>query len=99
WFLVRGQIALRGVDDLLLGCGLPGLEHHHCLDDLTPFVVGNADHGAFEHGGMCTDRFLHLDAVDVLATGDDHVLRTVDDVDVAFLVPDGDVARPHPAVP
>ena len=40
----------------------------------------------------------HLRAVDILATRNDHVFGSINDEDVALLVPNGNVTRPHPAI-
>src|SRR5690606_26914836 len=95
-FLVSGQMLAGLRDDVLLGDRLPRLQHHHGLHRLAPLVVRHTDDRTFQHRRMPRDRLLDLDAEDVLAAGDDHVLRAVDDVDVALVVPRGDVAGPHP---
>ena len=43
-------------------------------------VVGHAEHGDLEHGGVLDERVLDLDAVHVLAAAVDHVLHPVDDL-------------------
>ena len=42
------------------------------------------------------NRCLDLGAVNVLAAGDDHVLGAINNEYVAFFVPGGDIASPHP---
>src|SRR5438093_1488626 len=48
------------LDDVLLARLLAGLQAHECLGDLAPAIVGDRDHGAFEHGRVACDRLLHL---------------------------------------
>ena len=47
---------------------------------------------------MLMNRRFYLRAVDVLAARNDHVLRAVNDENVALLIPCCDIAGPHPAV-
>jgi hypothetical protein len=68
------------------------------VDALAPVGVRKADDGALGDGGMEGDGVLDLSRIDVLATGDDHVLEAVDDVEVALIVEVSAVAGVHPAV-
>src|SRR5579885_2103161 len=69
------------------------------LHNLSPLVVRNAENRAFEHRLVLVQNVLHLRRIDVLAAGEDHVLFAIHDVDVAFGVNYGQVARVEPAVP
>ena len=66
--------------------------------NLAPFLVGRRDHGHFEHRGVARQRILDLDRRDVLAAGDDDVLRAVAQRDVAVGEHDAEVAGAEPAV-
>ncbi len=74
-----------------------GAEHHHGADLFAEHRMGHADHRAVGDGGVLEQRGFDLDAVDVLAAPDDHVLRPVHDVDEAFLVDPGHVAGMEPS--
>src|SRR4029077_4045504 len=50
-----------------------------------------------EHADVKVERLLDLDAVDVLAAGDDHVLRSVDEVEESAVVQVSEVAGVVPA--
>ncbi len=60
--------------------------------------MGYPDHRAVGDRGMIEERGLDLDAVDVLATSDDHVLGPVHDVDEPLLVDAGHVAGVKPSM-
>ena len=76
---------------------LTGTQHHHRPDLLAEHRVGHPDHGAVGHGRVLEQGRLHLDAVDVLPTPDDHVLGPVDDMDEPLLVDAGHVAGVEPS--
>ena len=76
---------------------LPGPQVHDRAHLLAQDRVRNADDGGIGHGGVLVEDALDLDAVDVLATADQHVLGPVDDVDEAVLVEAGHVAGVQPA--
>src|SRR5215204_1534130 len=90
---------LRAVGAEVLGRrGRVGLELHHRLDLLAEHLVRDADDGGVDDVGMLEEGLLDLDAVHVLATPDDHVLRPVDEVEEPVLVEAADVAAAEPAV-
>ena len=60
--------------------------------------MGHADDGGVGDAGMLDEAVLDLDAVDVLAAADDHVLGPVGDEQVAVVVEVADVAGVQPAV-
>src|SRR4029077_16310810 len=74
------------------------LGHDDGMHPLAPALVGHADHRDFGHALHQRDRILDLGRIDVLAARDDHVLEAIDDIDEAFLVHGGPVARVVPAV-
>ena len=75
---------------------LVAARHDDGVDDLAPTLVGDAEDGRLEHGGVGVEGVLDLGAVDVLAAGDDHVLGPVDEVQVAVGVEVADVAGAVP---
>src|SRR5689334_3375653 len=67
-------------------------------DALAPVVVRHADDGNFRDRLIAEKDVLHLARVDVVAAGDDHVLRAVHQREVAVLVEAAEVAGVEPAV-
>ena len=74
------------------------LELHGGLDLLAQLRVGHAVDGGVGDLGVVHEPLLDLDAVDVLAAPDDHVLLAVGDEEEAVLVEVADVAGVQPAV-
>lgn len=70
-----------------------GLEHHEGRQPLAVLLVVHADHRGLGHVGVGGQRLLHLDRVDVLTAGDDHLVVAPDDEQPAVLVEVADVAR------
>ena len=64
---------------------------------LAPFVVGPRDDRGELHGGVLEQRVLDLDRGDVLAAGNDDVLRAVAQLDVAVGMFDAEIAGMKPA--
>src|SRR5581483_12166692 len=88
---------LTAVLDQLVGGGFPPLlERDHRMDRLPPAGVWDPEHGRLEHRLVLGERRLDLDRVHVLATGDDHVLEPVDEVQVAVRVGVGRVTGAIP---
>ena len=67
-------------------------------DGFAPFVVGYADDGGLQHGGVAGEDVLDFLGVDVLSAADDHVLGPPDQRQVAVGVEVADVAGVQPAV-
>ncbi len=84
--------------EFLLGGVHAGLEVHDRAGFLAQRVVRDRDDGGVHDGRMLVERVLDLDAVDVLAAADQHVLGAVDDVAEAFLVQAGEIAGLDPAI-
>ena len=61
-------------------------------------IVGHTEHGHLGDARMLVDRRLHLGAVHVLTTAQDHVLGPVDDEHEPVVVDVGDVAGVEPSV-
>jgi hypothetical protein len=76
---VAGQVLAAEFDDVA-GRDVGG-GHHDRLHGLAPVVVGDTDDRGVGDGGLLDQHAFHLGSV-VLATGDDHVLEPVLDVDV-----------------
>lgn len=65
---------------------------------LAPTLVRACDNGDFEYRRMLENRLFDLDGADVLSTGDDDILGSVADLDIAVWVPDGETPeRNHPS--
>ena len=95
------KAAIRSADErpqLLFGRRRARGQVDDGADLLAEHVVGDADRRRVGHGRVLEQGGFDLDAVDVLAAADDHVLGPVDDVDEALVVDAGDVARVQPAV-
>ncbi|KAF1854083.1 hypothetical protein Lal_00005300 [Lupinus albus] len=84
-------------DDVGLGRGGAVLQRDEGAGRLAPLLVMAGDDGGLQHLWMLVEHILHLDGRDVLATGDDDVLRAVLDLDIAVFMPDGEIAGVEPA--
>src|SRR5690606_20537755 len=82
-----------------LGLGRVGsiLEKGHGLDLFAEFFVLDPYHGCFGHGWMLVQQFFDFARVDVVATAEDHVLLTADDVQITVFVEVANIARVEPA--
>src|SRR5215831_3044695 len=97
--LEAGDVLPAELDDLLLAGSRALLERDERLGALSPLLVRNRHHRAFEDGRVLGDGLLDLDGRDVLPTRDDDVLLAVAELDVAVGVPDADVSRVEPPAP
>src|SRR3954468_7997180 len=84
--------------ELLLGDGDFRSQDNDAVHALAPDVVWHADDSNLHDAGMGGEGVLHLDRVDVLAAGHDHVVDAVDELEVAVLVESAEVAGEVPAV-
>ena len=75
--------------------GLLGLQDHECRQSLAVLLVLHADHRGLGHLGMCRQRLLHFDRVDVLAAGDNHLVVASDHEQPSGFIEVADVARRH----
>ena len=64
------------------------------MHGLAPAVIGYADHRDVADSGVLGQHGLDLGRKDVLAAGDDHVAKSIDDGQVAGRVDGADVASP-----
>ncbi len=74
-----------------------GRGHDHGAHLLAHHLVGHAKHRRLVDSRRPGEGVLDLDAVHVLAAAVDHVLHPVHQVDQAFVVDPGEIARPQPA--
>ena len=51
--------------------------HHHGTDFLTPDIMGNAHHCRIQDRRMAVQTVFNFDGVDIVASGDDHILLAV----------------------
>ena len=96
--LEAGEAVAAEARDLLGGQLVAGARHDDGGDGLDPARVGDAEHGRLGHRRVRVDDLLDLARGDVLAARLDHVLLAVDDVEVALVVEDAEVAGVQPAV-
>src|SRR5688572_5274804 len=92
-----GDVLPAELDDLLLGGGHAGLERDERLRPLAPFLVGDRDDRALQHGGVLRYRLLHLDGRDVLAARDDDVFLPVAQLDIPVRMPHRQIPRVKPS--
>ena len=76
----RGEMVLHETHQIVRRERDVVADHDHRLDLLAQVLVRNADDSDFDHSGMLRQLILDLDAVDVLAAPDDHVLGAIGDV-------------------
>ena len=104
--IARGYL-YGAVTDLTCSCSsaassplglVPLAEHDERLDELAAIRVGHADDGALGDRRMLEERALDLERADAVGRGEDHVVRSADEPEVALLVADGTIARHVPAV-
>ena len=70
--------------------------NNHSGDLLSPVVVIDAQYAGFLDELVMLQDPLYLLRVDVLPTADDHVIDTINDVEVPVLVHIGNVSGPEP---
>src|SRR5665647_3253295 len=85
------------LQQLVGGSLLPRLEFDESARRLAPFVVGFCHHRGGGDCGMLVKRVLHLDRGDILAAGNDDVLRAIFQLDVAIRMHDAEIAGVEPA--
>src|SRR6266567_9374439 len=73
-------------DQLIRTRAHPRLTDYYCMHYLSPLLVWDANHCRFQDRRMGVQGIFHLGGVDVFAARDDHVLRSIDDVDEVFLI-------------
>ena len=93
-----GQPIAAESDQIVFGQALSGAGHNQGFRRFAPLLMGDADHRAFQYGGMLVEGILDFRRTHVFAAGDDHILLAVDDMDRTGLVPDRQVAGVEEAV-
>src|SRR5262245_31515037 len=97
--LVVGEKPPAVGDQFVRAKSLSRLAHDAGGDELTPLPVGDAEDRRFENRRMLVDDGFDLAGVDVFATGDDHVLRAVENVEIALGIAVAHVAgTEHPVL-
>ena len=71
--------------------------HHHGHQALPQAFVGHAERSHFDHVRVHGQRPFHFGAIDIFASGNDHVFATVDDGQEPTGVEDADISRAEPA--
>src|SRR4051812_10035299 len=94
---VPGDQAATVLPQLLTAGDGVRVQHDDGVHCLTPGLVGYPEHGRLGDCGMTVERVLHLDRIDVLRSGDDHVLGSIDDEEVVPFVEVAEVAGVVPA--
>src|SRR5690606_15069419 len=89
---------LAPADELFLRGRVAGFLDDPGLHRLATTGVRHAGDGHFENRRVLGQHLFYLARVDVEATGDDHILLAIFDVEVAVLVHPGDVAGVEPAI-
>src|SRR5207247_9179635 len=95
--LVPAQVLATVADQLFARGLLPRPQDHHRVHALAELVAGDAEDRRLQHGGVGVERGLDLDAVDVLATAHDHVLRAVHQEHITLFVHEAEIAGVHEA--
>ena len=80
------------------GRSRPSRQHDERRQALAVLLVVDADHGGLGDIGMGRQHLLHLDRVDVLAAGDDHLVVAADHEKPPGLIQAADIAGRHEAV-
>ena len=65
---------------------------------LAPFTIRNTDGHRFYNSGDLVQNIFHLSRIDILTTGDNHILHPIYDVDETVRIHVGPIARSHPAI-
>ena len=81
--------ALPGGEDV-------GTQHDEGHRDFTPSFMGATDHSGLKNGGVLIEHALDFGAGDVLAARHDHVLESIDNVEIAVGVASSNVSGMEP---
>src|SRR5262249_31712133 len=94
---VAGEPVSGEVGELPGGRSGPGLAGQDGDDGLAPLLVRGADDRDIEDAGIVDQHAFDLGGGDGLPTGEDHILQSVHNVQIAVLVELADVAAVEPA--
>jgi len=92
WGFHAAEARLAMCNDEIFGDCIAVAQDYDCFYGFAPFVVGDADDGAFADFGKLHDGGFDFGAIDVEAATDDHVFFSVDYVEETRLVSIADVA-------
>src|SRR6185503_21270780 len=84
--LVVGQRLPAVRQQLIHAEGVSRLQHHARHDQLAPFGIRDTEHRHLAHCGVLVDHGFDFAGVDVLAAGHDHVLQSIEDVEVPVAI-------------
>ena len=87
-----------GAAKLLRAAGHARFQRGKGIGLLAQCLAQAAEERSVHHRGVFANGVIDLDAIDVYAAVDEHVLGTVDDEAKAFVIDLADVAGAHPAV-
>src|SRR5262245_43809773 len=71
---------------------------HNRVYRFPPCRIGHSEDGDFQDGWMFVEDFFDLGAIDVLTTGDDHILGTIDEENVALGIHTTEVSAMIPSM-
>src|SRR5215813_11780479 len=75
---------------------VPRTWDHNRVHRFTPRRIGHPEDGGFQDSRMLVEDFFDLGTVDVLAAGDDHILGTIDEENVALSIHATEIAAVIP---
>ena len=97
WHLVAGHLLAAELADLSLGCRCIWPQFDEGARHLAPFRVRLGHHRRRVHRRMAVQNVFDLDRGDVLAPGNDHVLRAILDAHVPIRLDHGEIPGVEPA--
>ena len=98
WHFVVRQILSDMLLEYVRGSRRAGIQNHERGQSLTVLLVVDADHRRLRYLGVRRQRLLHLDRIDVLTAGDDHLVVAADDEQPPRVIEVTDIARRHEAL-
>src|SRR5690606_3647941 len=64
---------------------------------IPPMFVGKTDHSGFDNAGKFEENILHFAGINIVATGNQHIVFAVDNVEEAVLIHHANIAGVQPA--
>src|SRR5205807_8849459 len=92
WFLIAGQVLPAEGIYFLLSYRHARTQCYNRLDTFAPQWVGNTDHCDFVDRRVLEQDLLDLPRVDIIASANDHIFLTVEQVEVALCIHHTDIA-------
>src|SRR5437762_2050689 len=96
-FLIAGQVLPAESIYFLLSYCHARTQCYDRLDTFAPQWVGNTDHCDFVDRRVLEQDLLDLPWVDIIASANDHIFLTVEQVEVALCIHHTDIARMQPS--